>query len=325
MNTLTVKQGDLLPTVQARLTVTLADGSVLPAPLAGATVRFRMQAVGGGALKVNATATVIDGSTATVQYTWAGTDTDTSGTFLAEFDVTYSGSIPESFPNSEYILITIVPGLVAGRSTWPSPLELGFYLQEDIAPDDPKALLVLNAAKGAVQADLQQTVEFVPNEIVKMTGKGSNLLLLPQIPVTALTSVVVDGETLVQGDDYRWDPRGLLWRLDTKSWWGTPVTTSQWSYVGALIPTGFLKRVWMPASTILVTYSHGYATIPDAIRAIVLEAAARVYGNPQALASESIGHYSVRYARGTRGPGGVTLSADEKLALDNFRAGQGVA
>ena len=41
------------------------------------------------------------------QYDWSGTDTDTAGAYEAEFEVTLTGSIPETYPNDSYIDVLI--------------------------------------------------------------------------------------------------------------------------------------------------------------------------------------------------------------------------
>jgi hypothetical protein len=44
-----------------------------------------------------------------------------------------------------------------------------------------------------------------------------------------------------------------------------------------------------------VTYTHGYATIPDDIRGVTLDLAARKMANPSGNRQEGIGSYSISY------------------------------
>jgi hypothetical protein len=57
------------------------------------------------------TMTIVNGLTGQIRYDWLAADTDTVGTYQAEFEVTYSDSSIETFPNDEYLTILITPEL----------------------------------------------------------------------------------------------------------------------------------------------------------------------------------------------------------------------
>ena len=46
-----------------------------------------------------------------VEYAWAAGDTDTAGTHLAEFQVTFPGGLPATYPNRGYLLVEITADL----------------------------------------------------------------------------------------------------------------------------------------------------------------------------------------------------------------------
>lgn len=100
-DTFYLKKGDSSPS----LIYALDPASVV---LTGATVRFNMR-LSGGATKVSRAAAVIVTATGTptVQYNWQAVDTDTAGTYEAEFEVTYAGGAVETFPNSDFIRVQI--------------------------------------------------------------------------------------------------------------------------------------------------------------------------------------------------------------------------
>jgi hypothetical protein len=56
--------------------------------------------------------TVIDSPAGIVTYDWQTGDTDVSGVYYAEFEVTYGDGSVETFPNSGNISIKITPELI---------------------------------------------------------------------------------------------------------------------------------------------------------------------------------------------------------------------
>lgn len=97
-----IKENDTSPSLAA----TLKDAAGTVIDLTAATVRFHMR-VSGAAAKVDAAATVVSAANGTVRYDWVAADTDTVGTFEAEFEVTHSDSTIETFPNRGYIRVKI--------------------------------------------------------------------------------------------------------------------------------------------------------------------------------------------------------------------------
>jgi hypothetical protein len=112
MSTVYMKQGDRLPALQMQL----LDAAGAPLDLTGASVTFRMRPSSGGALKVNAAATVVDATTGTVRYSWAAGDTDTVGGFVAEWACSYSGAV-QTAPTVGYVTVQVVDALGDRKST----------------------------------------------------------------------------------------------------------------------------------------------------------------------------------------------------------------
>ena len=104
MATFYIKEGDTSPAIEYALSptdITLNGGSVV----------FNMKDRR-GQVKVNRQAAIItdDGlltDTPTIQYNWTASDTDTAGTYYAEFEVTYADATVETFPNSGFITIKV--------------------------------------------------------------------------------------------------------------------------------------------------------------------------------------------------------------------------
>lgn len=149
-----------------------------------------------------------------------------------------------------------------------SAAELQTYLG-DPNLDTDQADLVLGGVDALVREWTRQHLEEVTNEEVSLDGTGTDVLLLPELPVTAVASIVDenDSSTLTEDTDYRWWNNGIVRRLAGNTWIEHP------------------RRY-------TVTYTHGYATIPAAIKQVVLRVAARAVSNPSGHASETIGSYS---------------------------------
>lgn len=101
-----IKQNDTSPSLQA----TLKDATLTPVNLAGATVMFHMKSVD-GTVKVDQQMTITNASGGVVQYDWQAGDTDTVGTYYVEFEVTYSDSSIETFPNNGNKVVSVVKEL----------------------------------------------------------------------------------------------------------------------------------------------------------------------------------------------------------------------
>jgi hypothetical protein len=114
------------------------------------------------------------------------------------------------------------------------------------------------------------------------------VILLPELPVSAVNSVSIDG-TALTSDEYQWSANGYLRRTGNAIW---------------------------PADlrNIEVDYDHGYATVPGPIATITARLAARMLDTSINAKQESIGAYSITYAQNT-------LQADELILLDRFRRG----
>ena len=98
-----IKQNDTSPSIQTQF----LDGDGLPVDITGNLgVSFHMRDAA-GTVKIDTAATVVTAASGIVRYDWLAADTDTAGTFQAEFEVTYSDGKIETFPNASYIEVII--------------------------------------------------------------------------------------------------------------------------------------------------------------------------------------------------------------------------
>jgi len=102
-----IKQNDTSPDFQR----TLLDSDGVAVPLTGATVRFHMYDQMRTTAKIDGAATITDAANGVVVYSWAAGDTDTTGWYWGEFEVTFSDGSIETFPNTGYTSIKVSPEL----------------------------------------------------------------------------------------------------------------------------------------------------------------------------------------------------------------------
>lgn len=102
-----IRAGDRLPELQA----TLTDDAGAPVDLTGLPVVFRMRAVGATTAKVVAAATLVAPESGVVKYTWVAGDTDTAGSYWAEWNVTFGDGRTQTFKDPGYTSIYVSEAL----------------------------------------------------------------------------------------------------------------------------------------------------------------------------------------------------------------------
>ena len=157
--------------------------------------------------------------------------------------------------------------------------DLANFLQQPVA--NSAAQLALDLASARIRKRTLQTFDPVVDDVVVLEG-GTDLLRLPQRPVTAVSKVEASWAyapfaflAVTEGFQFtRWGPE-LKWRG---------------SYAAA--GPAWSTYVWPPQ--VRITYSHGYDSVPDDVRACALELARDRYTNPTGAAEETVGNYSWR-------------------------------
>jgi hypothetical protein len=155
------------------------------------------------------------------------------------------------------------------------------------------ANLVLAIASGAIRSYVGWSISEETAELVTQ-GTGDNVIRLPTKLLTDVTSVEVDGDLLVFGDDFRWTTLGRLRRIGAR-----------WPRV---------------EQTVEVTFVHGYNPVPDEVKGLCLSLAGRLYNNPEGLRAWSVDGLSETMAgpQATIGDVGSALTDFEKAVLDPF-------
>lgn len=167
--------------------------------------------------------------------------------------------------------------------------DLEAFLQQSIpAAKIASANRAIDEATASIQNYCNQVLETVAGDAIVLDCEGGRKIFLPQLPVTAVTSVYEDGDLLAAGadEDYQLGQYGILHRVGRD--WATGIQIIQ------------------------VTYDHGYSTIPQDIVDVCTRMAARAYQaglKAEALAgvagvtAMSLGDYSVSF--GAEGGAGL--------------------
>jgi len=151
-----------------------------------------------------------------------------------------------------------------------------------------RAELALEMASAAVENAakiVHATIAQLDDEEWTLDGAGTPVLTLPTWPVTAVSTVTVDGTAV---ENFSWSRNGVLERD------------------GGVWPAG--RR------NIVVTATYGFAEgdVPAEIKAVTLQAASRAALNPARLNSFSDGQVSVGFGGGGVGTQVLDLLSGER-------------
>lgn len=172
------------------------------------------------------------------------------------------------------------------------PADLAIWL--GVPDTEPKLLQALGAASSRFRGQVRHHVSLVTGDVLTLDGHGARSVLLPAEPVTAVTSLLLDGEALVDGTDFEWSEDGYLRRLGCGLW-----------------PNKL--------RCIRITYSHGYAEIPEDIAEAVIDQARSQYIVRPGVATMQVGGQQVGF--GAQASIGVT--AQWSAAVEKYRLNRG--
>ncbi len=159
-------------------------------------------------------------------------------------------------------------------SPWATPEDLRNHLRLAVIDEDQAAEKIA-AAESVIRAELGQTIDAVTGDVAELVGNGRRVVNLPEMPVTAVAEVTVDGQALMAGRGCRWNRYGILTRLG---------------------------GCWPLDAVIEVAYDHGYEEVPDVVKRVCLQVAGRAWVRPSTgLSAESLGDRSVTYDKDRTG------------------------
>lgn len=183
-------------------------------------------------------------------------------------------------------------------SAFATHTELGARLGITLMPDEAdRADILIGLASGLVRRATRQTITLVTDDTLTIRGSYASRITLPQRPVVDVTAVTLNGVELVGGS----------WYLDGNEIVRTHGTGNFW------VGSGYGGSFGCPSDTLVVTYSHGYAEIPDEVKATVLEMVQRVWNNPAVTTRETNGSSDVMYAPSN----GLLLTDTERRTVND--------
>jgi hypothetical protein len=144
--------------------------------------------------------------------------------------------------------------------------ELEYEAHTGLTFDGEATWAALDAACDTVRDYICQQVDAVEDDVLTVYGSGTRALTLPELPVTAVTSVTLDGAAIT---DFTFDEHGLLWRDD--------------------------PGYWVKGARYVVTYDHGYAA--GMVPSVLVRAACQLAASNRTpgLKSRSAGPFSEVY------------------------------
>jgi len=140
-----------------------------------------------------------------------------------------------------------------------TPEDVATAQERDLdAADTATVSYLLDVATDMIKDYTEQEIEATTG-VVDTLRAGNGTWLLSQIPVTAVTTVTVDGDAFTDFDvDLK---AGILTRTDSS---------------------------WDTCDSVVVTYDSGYATIPRSIQGVCVDIAKRAFENPAGIQRDDL-------------------------------------
>lgn len=157
--------------------------------------------------------------------------------------------------------------------------DLEAFLQQDLNDYQAEAQAAIDGATAVVRNECRRTFTLVEDDEITLHWRPN--IVLPNPPVQSISSFTVDGVT----SEYERDEHGRL--------------------VPGLI-----------GDVVTVTYTHGYANIPEDVRLVALRIASRIFKNPMGRISYS--NDTLNY-QGASDISPRILTGDEKMTLKRYK------
>lgn len=203
--------------------------------------------------------------------------------------------------------------MIDERTPFATPTDFATYARRSLSAQDTATVQQLLASASKRIRDYcgwHLWPEHV-DEVVRVEGSGSALLVLPTLHLAAVTLVVEDPDgtdpVTLDATSYRASAAGMLRLINGGRWGGE----------------------FMPYD---VTITHGYpdnpappvdgSAAPEDLRDLACQVVGRAFVSPTGAIREQSGTVAITYSQtGPAAAGGIVLMRSEKDALDHYRTG----
>jgi hypothetical protein len=175
--------------------------------------------------------------------------------------------------------------------------DLNNFSQLALDPADASAAYLLKVASGMIRRYLEQDITVTTNDVEYADPINGQMAFLRQLPVTSVSLV----ETTTDG--------GVTWTTVAPA----NYTVSKRQGVVAAKPWTGITWGADPESW-RITYTHGYAAVPDELNGVCCSIAARFYSTPAGIDMERTGTRQVKYSLESAG-----FTGAEAMVLSSFR------
>jgi hypothetical protein len=175
--------------------------------------------------------------------------------------------------------------------------DLNNFSQLGLDSGDTSAAYLLKVASGMIRRYLEQDITVTANDVEYADPINGQVVFLRQLPVTSVSLV----ETSTDG--------GVTWTTVAPANYAVSRkqgTVSAKPWTG--IQWGSDPESWR------ITYTHGYATVPDELNGVCCSIASRFYATPAGIDMERTGQRQVKYNLESAG-----FDPMERLVLSSFR------
>lgn len=190
--------------------------------------------------------------------------------------------------------------------------DLETVLQRNFTNDpDPVVAAIIAQAESLIDGVVGRPLESA-SYTHEVDGPGGNTLWVGRWPVTAVTSVTVDGTAWANNVDYKWRSDGRFVALGDSIHWN-PYTKDY----GGWWPTG--------VQNVEIVYDAGYVTAPFGYVPVAAQIAKRIYedgansaNSPDGIVQETVGGTSLTYSWQNQASSSGGLTEDERRQILSF-------
>jgi hypothetical protein len=176
------------------------------------------------------------------------------------------------------------------------------------AAEETRAEQLLKLATGFIQQETAQTISLVTADTLTVRSTYAERYRLPERPVLSVSSVSLTPQggtpTVIGTDTYYLDGDDLVRA-------SFPIHYQQFF-------TNWTRGWLGPLFEMTIVYTHGFAVVPEIVKAVCMEMVVRVWINPGAVARETVGNVSTVYDNMRFSPTGLLMTDVERELITSI-------